>query len=98
MSSFLDQPTVGEQLTAYLESEDLEMDIKRLDNEYRLDGCEVPPREKLREEAIKEQREWLENRAMCESEGHIFHESTDGENGVSNLDCDRCGIHFRCQW
>jgi len=98
MSSYLDQPTVEEQLAAYMKSEDLELDIERLRNEYHLDGCKVPLRDELREEAIKEQREWLEDRALCESEGHVFHESADGENGVSYLDCDRCGIHFRCQW
>ena len=98
MSSYLNQPNVEKQLAEYAESEELEMDISWLRNEYHLDGKKLPSEDKLREEAIKEKCEWLENRALCEADGHVYHETADGENGVSYLDCDRCGMHFRCQW
>lgn len=98
MSSYLDQPTVEKQLAAYMESDDLELDIDLVCNEYHLDGYKPPSREELREEVIENKREQLENRALCEAEGHVYYETADGENGVSYLDCDRCGIHFRCQW
>jgi len=98
MSSYLDQPTVETRLAAYMESEDLELDIDRLCNEYQQNGWNMPSQEELRDEAIKEQREWLENLALCETEGHLLEETTDGENGTSDLYCNRCGFSQHIQW
>ncbi len=98
MSSYLDQPNVESRLATYMESEDLELDIDRLRNEYHQNGWNMPPPEELRDEAIKEQREWLENLALCETEGHLLEETADGENGTSDLYCNRCGFSQHIQW
>jgi hypothetical protein len=98
MSGYLDQPTVETRLAAYLESGDLELDIDRLRNEYRQNGWIMPTQEELRAEAIKEQREWLENLTLCENEGHLLEETADGENGTSDLYCKRCGFSQHIQW
>jgi DNA (cytosine-5)-methyltransferase 1 len=99
MSSYLDKPTLKERLKAYQESEDFELDIARLENEYRQNGWNIPSREDLVMEALKEQREWLENLELCETEGHHWQEdNADAENGRSDLHCDRCGFSQRIQW
>lgn len=98
MSSYSDRPTVEKQLAAYLESEDLEMDISWLENEYRQNRREIPRLKELRNEAVKAHKEQLENLARCEAEGHQLEETADGENGTSDLHCDRCGYTQHIQW
>ncbi len=98
MSSYLDKPTVEERLAAYMKTEDLEMDIDRLRNEYACHGWRIPSQKELRDEAVREQREWLKHLALCETEGHQWRETADGENGTSDLYCDRCGFSQHIQW
>lgn len=98
MRDYLDKPTIKEQLEGYLESEDLEMDIDGLKNEYVCQGQQIPHEDCLCNEAVANMRKHLENLAVCKSEGHQLQETADPENGTSDLSCDRCGYHETLQW
>ncbi len=99
MSSYLDKPTLDERLEAYKQSEDFLIDISVLQNEYQQNGWPMPSEDELRAEALKNQKEWIENYGRCETEGHAWQEDqVDGENGRSRLECTRCGLSHTIQW
>lgn len=99
MSSYLDKPTLEERLEAYKQSEDFELDVSALKNEYQQNGWPMPSEGDLRNEALKYQKEWLEEYGRCETEGHVFEEkNVDAENGRCVLECERCGFSQTIQW
>lgn len=98
MSNYLDAPTVKTRLSAYMQTADFEMDVSCLRNEYELRGRAVPSEDALRKEVLREKEDWLERLSRCESKGHQWSETADGENGISILECGRCGMTHHCQW
>lgn len=87
------------RLERYLQSEDFQMDIGALVNEYQSQGLPVPPEEQLREEAAADARKCLETMMICEARGHLWKEKdADPENGTSTLSCRRCGAEEYLRW
>ena len=98
MRGYFEKPTAAERLAEYMQSDELAEDIGVLKNEYHCSGQAVPSEAQLRSEATMQKQKWLEQLEICEVEGHQFTETADGENGTSDLDCNRCGMTFHCQW
>ena len=87
------------RLERYLQSEDFQMDIGALVNEYQSQGLPVPPEEQLREEAAADARKCLETIMICEAKGHLWKgKDADPENGTSTLSCHRCGAEEHLRW
>ena len=98
MKNYLNKPTLAEKLAGYRESEDFKEAVAILGNDYRLEGLEIPPLADLEVQALHEKRVWLEALSACVAEGHQLTETADGENGTSDLSCDRCGFFQHIQW
>ena len=87
------------RLERYLQSEDFQMDIGALVNEYQSQGFPVPPEGQLREEAAADARKCLETMMICEAKGHLWKgKDADPENGTSTLSCRRCGAEEHLRW
>ena len=87
------------RMEQYLQSEDFQMDIGALVNDYQAQGLPVPPKEQLREEAAAEARKCMEAMMICEAKGHLWKEKdADPENGTSTLSCRRCGAEEHLRW
>ncbi|WP_300603957.1 hypothetical protein [uncultured Oscillibacter sp.] len=87
------------RMEQYLQSEDFQMDIGALVNDYQSQGLPVPPEEQLREEAAAEARKCIETMMICEAKGHLWNEKdADPENGTSTLYCSRCGVEEHLRW
>lgn len=93
-----DYQTAEEWLAAYIESEDLELDIDWLRNEYLQTGQPIPTQEELRGEAVNGMKTWLASFMICKINGHQLEETAGGENGISDLFCNCCGFSHRFQW
>ena len=89
---------LNRRLEKYLQSEEFELDTAELALDYRAQGLPVPPTEQLREEAIATARKWLNAVMICEVKGHLWTETSDPENGASELTCRRCGAIEHLQW
>lgn len=86
------------RLEAYLRSDDFQLDMNDLANDYRLQGLPIPPEDQLRQEAAIEAEKCLENILICERKGHLWKERADPENGTSTLSCRRCGAEEHLRW
>ena len=86
------------RLEQYLQSEDFELDVGALANDYWAQRIPSPPMEQLREEAAAEARKCLETMMICEAKGHLWKEKADPENGTSTLSCHRCGAEEHLRW
>ena len=94
----VDRAELDKRLSAYIRSDDLQLDIADLAEDYRCQDLPVPPAEQLREEAIAEARKCLETVMACEAKGHLWKERADSENGTSTLTCRRCGTSEDLSW
>ena len=86
------------RLEAYLRSDDFQLDMIDLADDYRLQGLPVPPADQLRQEAASEAERCLETILTCERKGHLWKEKADPENGCSELTCRRCGKTENLRW
>ncbi len=91
--------SIEEQLEDYKNSEQFTEDISWYENECFLEGRPVPSDEEIPTILLAEKKAQLEAQMLCDTQGHRYEEvNADGENGRSDLDCQRCGQVFRCQW
>ena len=86
------------RLEAYLRSDDFQLDMNELANDYRSQGLPVPPEDQFRQEAAAEAEKCLETILICERKGHLWKEKADPENGCSELACRRCGMTETLRW
>lgn len=94
----IDTVELERRLAEYIQTDEFSFDMGILAGDYEFQGLQVPPREKLREEAISEARKSLETIMICEAKGHRWHEEADPENGMSKLTCRRCGKTGSVRW
>lgn len=94
----IDRKELERRLEEYIQTDEFSFDISILAGDYVVQGLPVPPRERLREEAISEARKSLETIMVCEARGHRWHEEADPENGMSKLTCRRCGKTGNVRW
>lgn len=85
-------------LTEYEQSGELNADICAYRNEYSARGWEPPSDMELRWRALHRHAEMQKLIAQCAAEGHRFVEYADGENGHSELSCERCGETHSLFW
>ncbi len=90
--------TLEERLAEYMRSDEFQMDINEIVQDYQMQGLPVPPAEQLQAEAVSEARKCLETIMICEEKGHLWVERADPENGRSELTCHRCGAVENLQW
>ncbi len=86
------------RLKSYMQTDDFQLDIALIAEDYYMQGLPVPPKEQLRAEAISEARKSLKIIMTCEAKGHLWSERADPENGTSELTCRRCGKTEHLQW
>lgn len=99
MLDYLKMTSLQERLEAYKQTEEFEMDISILKNDYHCNGRPIPSEDELRAMVISNMEEWLKDQEICETQGHSLYENNpDIENGTSDLHCDRCGWSQRLYW
>lgn len=98
MNECFNKQTMAERLDAYLSSDDFGLDMHLKSQEYLDADLPVPSSEEIRNQVIAEKLAWMEDRALCESEGHAWIETADPENGTSDFNCVRCGEHQLLHW
>lgn len=54
--------------------------------------------DEIREYLIERHRAYVEKCMACEEQGHDWQETADPENGISEMDCQRCGETMTLSW
>jgi hypothetical protein len=87
--------TIAERLTEYRNSDEFQEDFAL----YKTFTADIGSSESEGDivlELIRSKSEQLEAQDACERDGHIWHESaTYPEDGMSDMECDRCGEFWR---
>ena len=83
---------VTEEVFAYLESDEYGMEF----SQEMLHTANSD--DEIREYLIGQHRAYAEKCMECEDQGHDWEEIADGENGLSELDCHRCGESMTLSW
>ena len=83
---------VAGDVFAYLESDEYGMEFSQeMLNTANSD-------DEIRDYLIERHRAYVEKCMECEEQGHDWEEIADGENGISELDCQRCGESMTLSW